>query len=190
MKTKAIIQKMLFCTFFLICFVSFGQHDTEQKNHSSEHQEIKRHTISFVLSHTHINSAKENPKGTNWVAAPSFCLNYNYNLNHKWAIGLHNDIIIENIDLEHTNEGGNGIIRERPISIAAMASYKPIKHLALLAGGGFELSKHEDFPVVRIGVESPFHLPNNWELFGTLTADIGIDNYNSITFGIGIAKLL
>lgn len=183
---------------FIICIIlfsitsqTFGQHETKKNEHeeTSEHTELKKHSISAVLSHTHINSAKENANGSNWIAAPSFCFNYNYNFSHKWAIGLHNDIIIENIDLEHTHEGGEGIIRQRPISMAIMGTFKPLKHLAFLAGGGVELSKHEDFAVIRLGVEAPFHMPNNWEIFGSLTGDIGIDSYDSVTFGIGVAKL-
>ena len=175
----------------LLSSISHAQHEDTNNVHEehSEHSELKRHTISAVISHTHINSAKENKNGSNWIAAPSVCFNYNYNFNHKWAIGLHNDIIIENVDLEHTHEGGEGIIRQRPISMAIMGTYKPFKHIAFLAGGGVELSKHEDFAVIRLGVEAPFHMPNNWEVFGSLTGDIGIDSYDSVTFGIGVAKL-
>lgn len=189
------MKKGLICIlcigFSLTTTINFAQHTESKKEneHPEEHHELKKHTVSAVLSHTHINSAKENKNGSNWIAAPSFCINYNYNFNHKWSVGLHNDIIIENIDLEHTHEGGEGIIRQRPISMAIMGTYKPFKHLAFLAGGGVELSKHEDFAVIRLGVEAPMHLPNNWEVFGSLTGDIGIDSYDSVTFGIGFAKL-
>lgn len=191
------IQKLLPFIFLFFCFSikaqthEISEHPSEKKHSSEEeHTSLKRHNFGFVVSHTHINSAKENPDGSKFIAAPSFCLNYNFNFNHKWAIGLHNDIILENIDLEHTHEGGAGIKRERPISSAIMAMYKPIEHLAILAGGGMEFSNHEDFAVIRFGIETPIHLENNWEIFATLTADIGINNYDSLTFGFGIAKSL
>lgn len=189
MKKSLTIQKITPLIFFLFSITIYAQTHEEPEHHTEEHNEIERHAVSFVVSHTHINSAEENPDGTKWIAAPSFCVNYNYNFNHKWSLGLHNDIIIETIDLEHTHEGGDGIKRERPISMAIMATYKPLEHLAILLGGGMEFSNHEDFTVIRFGVETPIHIQNNWEIFTSLTADIGIDNYDSFTFGFGIAKL-
>lgn len=187
---KITVLLLLICT----SVVSQSHHNEEEdhkseKEHHEEHSELKKHTIGFVVSHTHINSAEENPDGSKWIAAPSFCINYNFNISHKWSIGLHNDIIIETIDLEHTHEGGDGIKRERPISAAIMGSYKLFDHFVILAGGGMEFSNHEDFAVVRIGFETPIHIQNNWEIFTSLTGDIGIENYDSFTFGFGISKL-
>ncbi len=42
---------------------------------------------------------------------------------------------------------------------------------------------------MRLGVEAPFEIPGAWEVFGAFTYDINIDAYDSINFGIGIAKL-
>lgn len=178
----------LFICLMLLSITAFSQEE-HSKHNSEEQHEFKRNVITVLLSHTYINSAKENPDGSNWIAAPSFTFNYNFNFNHTWAIGLHNDIIIRNIDLEDTHDGGDGIKRELPISSAIMLIYKPFQHLAFIAGGGMEFSKHENFEIIRFGFESPIHLPNNWEIQASLTADIGIEAYNSITFGFGIAKL-
>lgn len=38
----------------------------------------KKHAISFILSHTHIQSDVDNAKGDDWIAAPSFGINYTY----------------------------------------------------------------------------------------------------------------
>lgn len=189
MKKIKLIQKITSILFLLFSVSLIAQHPENTEDSEDDHSSFKKHALSFAISHTHINSAQENPDGSKWMVSPSFCLNYNYNFNHKWAIGLHNDIIIENIDLEFTNEGGKGIVRERPFSTVIAGTYKPLEHLAILLGGGMEFSNHEDFGVVRFGVETPFHIQNNWEIFATLSADISIDNYNSYTAGFGIAKL-
>ena len=42
---------------------------------------------------------------------------------------------------------------------------------------------------MRLGFETPFHIPNNWEIFGSVLFDININAYNSLSFGLGIAKL-
>jgi len=67
--------------------------------------------------------------------------------------------------------------------------YKVHKHINLMLGGGMEFSEHEDFALVKIGADFPYHFGNNWELFGTLSADIMIDGYDSFSFGFGVAKL-
>lgn len=174
--------------------------DSHQELHHEEHH--KKHAISLVISHTHIRSGVKNNTGDNWMALPSFGINYNYSFNEKWAIGLHNDIIIEEFTVEDPNANGNevelhknedpeieGIERGRPIASAVMLTYKPHEHIALLAGGGMEFSKLENFALIRFGVEFPFHIPNNWEILGVMTYDINIDAYDGFTFGFGLAKL-
>jgi len=206
--------------FLSVIFIIFGhnytfsqEHKTQvteektdkiiEKDHQEEHQEShhKKHALSVVISHTHIKSGVKNNSGDNWIALPSFGINYNYSFNEKWAIGLHNDIIIEEFVVEDPNKNSlpefhkneelevEGIERSRPIASAIMVTYKPFEHVALLAGGGMEFSKEENFALIRFGVEFPFHIPNDWEIFGAMSYDINIDAYNGFTFGFGIAKL-
>ena len=174
-----------------------SKHDVQEEHHESNH---KKHSIALVISHTHIKSGVKNDTGDNWMALPSFGLNYNYSFNEKLALGLHNDIIIEEFIVEDKNHSEEihakneeveipGIERGRPIASAVILTYKPHKHIALIAGGGMEFSKHENFALIRFGVEFPFHIPNDWEILGVMAYDINIDAYDSFTFGIGIAKL-
>ena len=168
--------------------------------HDSEH--FKKHNIAFMLSHTHISTGVEGENDKEqWLVLASFGLDYNYNFNKKWALGLHTHMIIEEFAVKDNtspnndmlNRSGQGevvaIERGRPFSVGLMGIYKIHEHIALLVGGGMEFSSHEDFKVVKFGVEFPFHIPNNWEVFGALSYDINIDAYQSFTFGLGIAKL-
>jgi len=183
---------------------SYGQEHEENKDTSHEssgHNEAhKKHLISASLNHTVIFSAIKNGESASNITLPSFGLNYTYVINHKWGIGLHNDIIFEDFvvkgsetDQNKSNSTSNEdtaiIERGTPIAACIMAIYKPIPSLGLMAGIGREFSSHEDFTVIRFGIEAPYHLPKNWELFGVLTYDINIDAYQSLTYGIGIAKL-
>ena len=191
-----------------LCNNSFSQEIKNEDLAGKEHKIVehnnghfKKHAIAFMISHTHINTAIKDDSGNSLLALPSFAINYNYNFNKKWSLGWHNDIIIEEFVvsgsdthqsdavLKSEENEGKIIDRGRPVSSAIMATYKPYKHLALLAGGGMEFSKHEDFAVVRLGIEAPFHIPNNWEVFGSVLFDININAYNSLSFGLGIAKL-
>ena len=199
MKKYNLILSLVF--FILFQNISISQETKHNELVAHENEHFKKHAISFVISHTHLKTGVKDNSGNSFLALPSFAINYNYNFNEKWALGWHNDIIIEEfvvsgsgshesevIFKSETNEDKT-IDRGKPVSSAIMLTYKPYKHLALLAGGGMEFSKHKDFAVVRLGLEAPFHMPNNWEVFGSLLFDININAYNSLSFGLGIAKL-
>ncbi len=199
---KNLILSLCIILFSLTPVLSQENEEHNDKMHEQHEEHLHKHAVSLIMSHTHIASGLKNgePK---WLIVPSIGLNYNYNINEKWSVGLHNDIIIEEFEVEDPSSGGHEhealyksseesiakIERSKPISAAIMVSYKPMEHLALMAGGGMEFSKHDDFAVIRLGVETPFHIPNNWEIIGSLTYDMNINAYNAFTLGIGIAKL-
>lgn len=178
------------------------EHDTQKheddSQHAVDHKEHKKHLISASINHTVIFGAIKDEKSTS-ITLPSFGLNYTYFFNHKWAIGLHNDIILEDFVVKESalslskssfeEEEISIIERGTPIAACIMGIYKPISYLGLMVGFGKEFSSHEDFTVIRFGIEAPLHLPKNWEAFGVLTYDININAYESLTYGIGIGKL-
>ena len=176
-----------------------GTNDAHQDEHQEEKHHFKHHSISFFIGHTHIESGVRSNGENQWLALPSTGLNYNYYFNDKWGIGLHNEMIIEEFIVKGNDSGHEkssdseseikGIERGRPVAIAIMGSYKVHPHIALLAGGGMEFSEHEDFALLRIALEFPFHFGNNWEFYGALSFDSKIDAYYSFNFGFGIAKL-
>ena len=197
----------IFLSLFFLGFAciteSFCQnHDTIQDSaheSSAHHESHKKQLISASINHTVIFSAVKEGESASSITLPSFGLNYTYFFNEKWALGLHNDIILEDFvvkgDATRNEDGGHGndetavIERGTPISSCIMVIYKPVPYLGLMAGAGREFSSHEDFTVIRFGLEAPYHLPKNWELFGVLTYDINIGAYQSLTYGIGIGKL-
>lgn len=199
---KLIITLLIVANFGCI-FHSKAQNNENHENeiHSNEahHTVHKKHLISASINHTVIFSGVKNGNASS-ITLPSFGLNYTYFFNEKWAIGLHNDIIMEDFlvkqsstaqSFSNNNENDEIQVIERgnPISAAIMVIYKPLPFLGVMAGAGREFSSHEDFTVIRFGIEAPLHLPNYWEMFGVLTYDINIDAYQSLTYGIGIAKL-
>lgn len=201
MNTRALGLFVLIMMMYASTLYAQEHHEFSEKQEAeSDHHEVhSRHLISASLNHTIIFSAIKNGESKSAIHVPSFGLNYTYSFNSKWAIGLHNDIILEEFVIEGEpsgeeiidvrNEGEEFIERETPIAMAVVVIYKPVPHLGLLAGAGREFSPKEDFNLIRLGVEVPFHLSNNWEIFGVLTYDINIDAYNSLNYGIGIGKM-
>lgn len=201
--------------YLILCLVGLNTHfafaqEGEVEDHSGkakhtvdhtdpEHEEFKHHYIGFHIGHSHISSGVQNGD-TKWLALPSFGLAYVYGFNKKWGIGIHSEMIVEDFVVQgsgsdskmvRSNSGSEVAVieRGRPIAIALIGIYKIHKHIGLLAGGGMEFSEHEDFGLVKIGAEFPYHFAPGWEMFGTFSVDLKIDAYNSFSFGFGIAKL-
>ncbi|WP_223034623.1 hypothetical protein [Hanstruepera marina] len=169
------------CT--IILFVSansFGQEEgPEDFNH---------HSISLLISHTTIFQGFENGKRKT-ESEPSWSLNYNYMFNKKWALGLHNDIIIENFVVEKTS-GDEILERNTPITSVIVGTYKIFENFGVELGGGLEFDKNESFGVARIGAEYGIEIPKHkLEVLLSLDYDIVIDAYDGLNIGIGIAKL-
>jgi hypothetical protein len=86
------MKRIVIALFLMSHFLFFGQ---------EKEVEVfkKHHTLGFMLSHTNVNQGiKDGDKS--WLSLPSFALDYNYVFSSKWSIGLHNDIIIENLKLK------------------------------------------------------------------------------------------
>ena len=142
------MKKYKFCFNFIILILffepSFSQEtkkeDVQGKDHKTvahENGHFKKHSIGFMMSHTHLKTAVKDNSGNNYLALPSFAINYNYNFNESWALGWHNDIIIEEFvvsssdshqskaALKSENNEGQTIDRGKPVSTAIMLTYKP-----------------------------------------------------------------
>ncbi len=151
-------------------------------------REHHKHSLSVLLSHTHILNGVENG-GIRGINRPSWMLAYNYSLSERWALGVHGDIITEAFEVEpHGSENEAGLLeRNYPVSLVGAASYKVIDHLAVQVGGGFETDGSETFGLVRFGLEPFLRISNRIELLLNLNYDIKIDAYDNWTLGFGIA---
>ena len=178
----------LFC--FLLCYsISMAQEHTPGEEAEGEGEELFKHSIGLMISHTHIDSGiQEGRRGR--ISVPSFGINYNYLLSEKWVIGWHNDIIIENFIVENKDEEIEELERSRPIATMVAVSYKIAHEWGLVLGGGAEFEKNENFGLIRIGTDYGIRLSESgWAVEFALNYDMLIGAYNSINFGIGIAKL-
>jgi hypothetical protein len=150
----------------------------------------KRHTIQFLLGHTQIQEALNENRNKTWLSVPSFEINYNFEINEKWAIGLHTDIVIEDFSVENYSENNEIIERSSPIAPALVTSYKFCNHFSALLGLGGEFSKEENFMLFRIGIEYSYEFHPDWELVSNITNDLKLNAYNSFSIGIGVSRKL
>jgi hypothetical protein len=78
-----------------------------------------------------------------WTANPSWAIDYDYWLGDHWAIGLHNDIVVETFEVEDNND--EVIERTKPITNLASLIFKPKEHISFIIGAGGEFAKEADF---------------------------------------------
>ncbi len=156
----------------------------------TEQEKEKKHSLQFLLGHTQILESVNENGNKNWLSTPSFELNYNYEINEKWAIGLHTDIVLEDYSVENYSKENSVIDRSTPIAPALVASYKFCNHFSALVGFGGEFSKEENFTLFRLGIEYSYEFHENWELVSNITNDLKINAYNSFSIGIGVARKL
>jgi hypothetical protein len=147
-------------------------------------EEEKHHLISVVIGHAHISKGLDENGSRKWLMAAAWGLDYTYSFNKKWAIGLHNDIVLDDFSVE----GKETITRSFPVSSCLIGAFRPIEKLSVLAGAGGEFAKEGSYVLCRIGVEYGFELPKNWELSPSLTYDIKINGYDTWLFGLGVGK--
>lgn len=178
-------------TFFILLCITIsssimGQnmHDHKAYSKNNEHKGTSRLTAG--LGHTHISEGKIEGK-TEWLALPSWSLNFDYWIANKWAIGLQNDVILESFFIE--NDDNELLERSFPVASVPVILYKPGKRLILIGGVGAEFTHEKTLTLTRLGLEYGFHLPNKWEVGAALVWDNKWNYYNSWGLAITVSKL-
>lgn len=161
----------------------------EEEGHGEEehHSIAGRHRITLGLGHTHIGEAGGDG-GTEWLVAASWALNYDYWLSDRWAIGIQNDLIVEEFVIEHGDE--EFIERERPFAVIPSVLYKPREWLTLIFGVGREFTSGEDFTLTRFGFELGWHVAPDWEVGGATYWDAKWGFYDSWGLDFSVSRFL
>jgi hypothetical protein len=175
------IGLIVLLSFFLQASLKAQEHEEKET-----HELLKHHRVSLVLSHTHIPRGLPTDTSFTSLILPSWGFNYEYWFNHKWAIGLHNDMEISAYVVEGKN--GEEFARTRPIIISLVSIYKPWRGLEMVAGFGREIEKEHDFWVFRFGLEYEIEFGNQWDISPGLVLDIKENLYDSFTIGLGVGK--
>jgi len=161
---------------------------TEHAEHSEHAEEFKRHSLSLFIAHSFISQGVTSGK-RDWLIVPSFALNYNYSFSHKWALGLHTDLIVEDFVIEQEGSDEEVLEREFPFSALLVGSHKLTKNFGIAFGFGIEWETTKSFAVARFGVDYGIEIPSReLEVIFALNYDIIVNAYDSFNLGFGIAK--
>lgn len=168
----------------LFCLASFAQESNEKKEPENWHP---YHRISVMMANGHIPAMNASGGAVKNTIVPVWGFDYDYWFHPRWAVGLHNDLIIQEFKVAK-EEGGTVVERVRPFSTSVTALYKATEHLVFTAGFGQEWEKSEHLRLYDFGVEYGWELPKDWELSVNGKFEKKLSVYSTWLFGIGISK--
>jgi hypothetical protein len=149
------------------------------------------HSLGLVIGHALVFEGSDVDGNKKKLNIPLWGIDYNFQFAHKWMLGLHTDLLMEEFVVEkHLANGDEEELVERsyPIAPALMGFYKPNHHWSLGFGVGVEFAKEENYMLNRIALEYGAEIRKGWEVFGSLQYDIRWEAYDTWTVGLGIAK--
>ena len=178
-------NSVILALFILNFFVVAKAQELEHTNAAnSRHSSIKGLRIAAVIGHTYINS--EGMDGNLYI--PSWGLDIDYWFSHKWGIGMHNDIEIENFVVVRNNE--EQIERANPLVFTLDALYHLGNGFVISIGPGVEIEKNESFLLARLGLEYEYDIGEKLYIFPTLFYDRRFDGFSTTTIGFGLGYKL
>lgn len=145
-----------------------------------------RHKVTLELSQTHVPASIDNGGKKVWQVLASWGLNYDFTVSKEWGIGLHTDMVVQNFSYE--SESGIIKKRTRPVATALVGTRKFGEHLTVFGGGGMELASEGTLGLVRVGLDSGWEMPGNWEFSVSLMGDFKIGAYDAWVLAFGIGK--
>jgi len=177
--------------FFLViiaflAFTSISKAQEEKHKSNSEHV-LKRHEVGAFLGNALIHGVQDTRTGKEqYVVAPTFGLDYEFWINHRWAIGTYNEIAHFDIEVE-TEAHEEFIKRENAMLFSVVAVFEPVHNLGFFAGTGIETDPHHTFWIRYMGLEYALVRCNNWDI--SLSAGyVNKDAYDAFTFGVVIGR--
>lgn len=149
------------------------------------------HRLTVVMGHTAVPTGLDVDGRRKFLTLASWGLDYDYWFNENWAAGLHTDVVLENFNVEVSeNISKDEVLRRRsPLSLVPTGIYKPIDVFSVLLGAGAEVSSSESLALVRLGVDFGWEITEKYEVSFSFVSDFKLEAYNSYTVGIGISRI-
>ncbi|AEV31064.1 hypothetical protein Oweho_0040 [Owenweeksia hongkongensis DSM 17368] len=151
---------------------------------TAEETESFFHSFTVGIGHTMVAKGIE-AGDKKWLALPSWALDYNYRINPKWGVGIQNEIILSDFEVE-TFDNERVISRSKPFSSIAVLGYYPWREVMVFMGAGAEVAKEESFVLLRLGAEPAWEISERFSLVLGLTYDFKIEGYDSFGLSLGV----
>ena len=157
---------------------------TAQEHNAEGPEPLKRHHVTLYTGYTWVPQGETGE--TSVVIAPTIGIDYTYWFSHKFGLGVVNDFELTTYVIEHSD--GTPLVREFAYVGAAVVIYEVAPGLALFGGPGVELEAHENFFVVKLGVEYAFVKTERWHTSIVFGYDFKVE-YDSWGLGVAVSRL-
>ena len=168
------------CMMMLLTISTLAQNGNADHSLNKDRHSNRGFGIAVILGHTYISN--DGMDGNLYI--PSWGLDLDYWFNHKWGVGLHNDIEIENFIVERDNS--EVIERVNPLVFTLDALHHLGSGFVVSIGPGVELDQNESFFLARLGVEYEYDINDNIYLMPTLFHDQRFDGFSTTSLGLGM----
>jgi hypothetical protein len=169
-----------------------GSLAAQQHEERGEHEPLRRHQLAAFTGFTWVPKGEPHegdPQGT--VIVPTLGIDYSFWITHRFGVGLYNDFELSKYVVQ--TPADTTIPREYAYVGALVAIWEAVRGLELYAGPGVELEKHENFIVLKLGLEYAFARANDWVTGVAFGYDVRFGSgftreYNSWALGISVAR--
>lgn len=162
-----------------------SEEQTEQigeKKSQSSHDNVHSHfRLALLLGHSIVPVDEVGTRTT----IPSWGIDIEFWLNHKFGIGLHNDLEMMTFVIER-GENEEALVREYPKVFTLDLLYSPISDLVLIGGIGKEFEINENYFLYRLGIEYEIPISKRWDICPSFAYDSRKDAFNTCTIMLGI----
>lgn len=185
---KLSIMNRIYFLSLALFFTFSGLVKAQEKDHESvPSHTLKRHKIGAFVGNALIHGVHNTQTGKEqYVLAPTFGLDYEFWINHRWAIGTYNEIAHFDIEVE-TETHEEFIKRENAMLFSAVAVFEPIHNLGIFAGTGVETDPNHTFWIRYMGLEYAIVRCNDWDI-SVSAGYVNKEAYDAFTFGVVLGR--
>ncbi|MCD4732390.1 MAG: hypothetical protein K8R74_17440 [Bacteroidales bacterium] len=174
---------VLFSLLLITTTWAYGQHESE--THDESH--FQHHRLALFTGYGLIPGAINDEGNKQVKVIPVLGIDYEYWFNHKFALGLQNDLELASYSVE--NEKEKYLEREYAFVTALVFLYEPLRGLAFFAGPGYEFEHNQNFAVFKVGTEVLKIFEGGWSTGIIIAYDIKEVN-SSFSLGVTVGKKL
>ena len=140
--------------------------------------------VSLVLGHASIPAAEYISGSTEYLVAPSWGLDFSYDITKNWTITSANEIILQEFVVNNKNV--QNLTREYPFSSSIVFGYLFDFGLAIGTGPGLEFEKNHNFFIWKIEMEYYLPLGEKWFFKPIISYETKNGQYASYSVGFGV----
>lgn len=174
-------MRLLFLPLIILCFLC-GFVSAQEKESEEFKPKIRG---AIMMANSHVPTATEGGKKV--AIIPTWGFDVDYYFHPRWSLALQGDIKLQSFEVE---DGQTQLTRTNPLAFTSVLHYHALRHWSFYTGPGYELEKHKNLFLVKVGTEYSFEISENFEIALNLIYENKQEIYDAWTFGIAFNKKL